>query len=47
MTDYPNNILAKLEIIKASEIGPKEVKWLRTGDPRQYGSPAPDGDRAA
>ena len=28
MTDYPNNILAKLEIIKASEITPKEVRWL-------------------
>ena len=28
MTDYPNNIPAKLEIIKASEIEPKEVKWL-------------------
>ena len=25
MTDYPNNIPAKLEIIKASEIIPKEV----------------------
>ena len=28
MTDYPNNITAKLEIIKASEIIPKEVRWL-------------------
>ena len=28
MTDYQNNILAKLEIIKASEIIPKEVRWL-------------------
>ena len=28
MTDYPNNIPAKLEIIKASEIIPKEVCWL-------------------
>ena len=28
MTDYPNNIPAKLEIIKASEIIPKEVRWL-------------------
>ena len=28
MTDYPNNIRAKLEIIKASEITPKEVRWL-------------------
>ena len=28
MTDYPNNNPAKLEIIKASEIEPKEVKWL-------------------
>ena len=28
MTDYPNNIPAKLEIIKASEITPKEVCWL-------------------
>ena len=28
MTDYPNNISAKLEIIKASEIIPKEVRWL-------------------
>ena len=28
MTDYPNNIPAKLEIIKASEITPKEVRWL-------------------
>ena len=28
MTDYPNNISAKLEIIKASEITPKEVRWL-------------------
>ena len=26
MTDYPNNIPAKLEIIKASEITPKEVR---------------------
>ena len=26
--DYPNNIPAKLEIIKASEITPKEVRWL-------------------
>ena len=29
MTDYPNNTPAKLEIIKASEITPKEVRWLR------------------
>lgn len=28
MTDYPNNIPAKLEVIKASEITPKEVRWL-------------------
>lgn len=28
MTDYPNNIPAKLEIIKASEVTPKEVRWL-------------------
>ena len=28
MTDYLNNIPAKLEIIKASEITPKEVRWL-------------------
>ena len=28
MTGYPNNIPAKLEIIKASEITPKEVRWL-------------------
>ncbi|MDD6938635.1 MAG: AAA family ATPase [Eubacteriales bacterium] len=28
MTDYPNNIPTKLEIIKASEIAPKEVRWL-------------------
>lgn len=28
MTDYPNNIPARLEIIKASEITPKEVRWL-------------------
>ena len=28
MTDYPNNISTKLEIIKASEITPKEVRWL-------------------
>ena len=28
MTDYPNNTPAKLEIIKASEIIPKEVRWL-------------------
>ena len=28
MTDYPNNISAKLEIIKVSEIIPKEVCWL-------------------
>lgn len=28
MTDYPNNNPAKLEIIKASEIIPKEVRWL-------------------
>ena len=28
MTDYPNDIPAKLEIIKASEITPKEVLWL-------------------
>lgn len=28
MTDYPNNIPAKLEIIKASEITPQEVRWL-------------------
>lgn len=28
MTDYLNNISAKLEIIKASEIIPKEVRWL-------------------
>lgn len=28
MTDYLNNISAKLEIIKASEITPKEVRWL-------------------
>lgn len=28
MTDYPNNISAKLEIIKASEITPKEVRYL-------------------
>lgn len=28
MTDYPNNVPAKLEIIKASEITPKEVRWL-------------------
>ena len=28
MTDYPNNTPAKLEIIKASEITPKEVRWL-------------------
>ena len=28
MTDYPNNIPTKLEIIKASEITPKEVRWL-------------------
>ena len=27
MTDYLNNISAKLEIIKASEIIPKEVRW--------------------
>ena len=28
MTDYPNNTPAKLEIIKASDITPKEVRWL-------------------
>ena len=28
MTDYPNNIPTKLEIIKACEITPKEVRWL-------------------
>ena len=28
MTDYPNNIPVKLEIIKASEITPKEAHWL-------------------
>lgn len=28
MTDYPNNTPAKLEIIKASEIIPKEVRCL-------------------
>ena len=28
MTDYPSNILAKLEIIKASEITPKEARGL-------------------
>ena len=28
MTDYPNNISTKLEVIKASEITPKEVRWL-------------------
>lgn len=28
MTDYPNNTPAKLEVIKASEITPKEVRWL-------------------
>ena len=28
MTDYPNNIPTKLEIVKASEITPKEVRWL-------------------
>ena len=28
MTDYPNNISTKLEIIMASEITPKEVRWL-------------------
>ena len=28
MTDYPNNIPAKLEIVKSSEITPKEVRWL-------------------
>ena len=28
MTDYPNNIPAKLEIIKASDIKPKQVRWL-------------------
>ncbi len=28
MTDYPNNIPAKLEIIKVSEITPKEARWL-------------------
>ena len=28
MTDYPNDISTKLEIIKASEITPKEVRWL-------------------
>ncbi len=28
MTDYLNNISAKLEIIEASEIIPKEVRWL-------------------
>ena len=28
MTDYPNNISTKLEVIKASEIIPKEVRWL-------------------
>ena len=28
MTDYPNNVPAKLEIIKASGITPKEVRWL-------------------
>ena len=28
MTDYSNNISAKLEIIKASEITPREVRWL-------------------
>ena len=28
MTDYANNTPAKLEIIKASEIIPKEVRWL-------------------
>ena len=41
MTDYPNNIPAKLEIIKASEITPREVRWqwypykvtLLQGDP--------------
>ena len=27
MTDYPNNTPAKLEVIKASEITPKEVRW--------------------
>lgn len=41
MTDYPNNIPAKLEIIKASEITPRKVRWqwypykvtLLQGDP--------------
>ena len=41
MTDYPNNIPAKLEIVKASEITPREVRWqwypykvtLLQGDP--------------
>jgi len=28
MTDYSNNTPAKLEIIMASEIIPKEVRWL-------------------
>lgn len=28
MTDYPNNTPAKLEIIMASEIIPKGVRWL-------------------
>ena len=28
MTDYPNNISTKLEVIKASEITPKEVLSL-------------------
>lgn len=28
MTDYLNNIPAKLEVIKANEITPKEVRWL-------------------
>lgn len=27
MTDYPNNISTKLEVIKASEITPKELRW--------------------
>lgn len=41
MTDYPNNISAKLEIIKASEITPKEVRYLL---PR-FNSAGGGGDR--
>lgn len=40
MTDYPNNISTKLEIIKASEITPKEVRWLWYPYPLRQGHTA-------